>query len=204
MIAFIRALAVCLSATALFLPPALADEAQEKLLDQALAAYDEGDFEAAKSILLPLANAGNSDAMVQTGFMIHNGEAFIPDAKYECDWYERAADLGNSEGYYYLGHCYNEGVGRGLDPKKYYDLLLHSAERGYIPAMINLSGFDNAHGEEYRHWMKMAVEHGSKFAKVSLWLDNFKDDVPDIKIQDIVCVSWKILIWDGDILECDE
>ncbi|MBF0246775.1 MAG: sel1 repeat family protein [Alphaproteobacteria bacterium] len=203
MIAFIRALVVCLSATVLFFPPALADEAQEKLLDQALAAYDEGDFEAARSILLPLANAGNSDAMVQIGFMIHNGEAFSPDAEYECDWYERASELENMEGLYHFAHCFHEGVGRDLLPQQYYALLLKSAELGFIPAMINLSGFDDSHGEEYRNWMMMAVEQGSNYARVSLWLQDYRDDVPDIKILDIVCVSWKILILGDGFMACD-
>ncbi|MBF0246773.1 MAG: sel1 repeat family protein [Alphaproteobacteria bacterium] len=177
MIAFIRALVVCLSATVLFFPPALADEAQEKLLDQALAAYDEGDFEAARSIILPLAHAEYPDAMNALGLMYHDGFVFLNDPEKGCDWFERAANAGNPASMYNLSVCFNSGHGRPKNETQMLRWRTMAAKNGSTNAMINLSSRDKTEGEEYRYWMKMAADHGSTYAKVSLWLQDYEDDV---------------------------
>ena len=69
--------------------------------------------------------------------------------------------------------------------------------------MLNLSSLDTNKGAEYLKWHRLAISHGSTYAKVSLWLDGYKDEVPDITFQEIICVSWNILTSDGDFEACD-
>ncbi|MBL4748732.1 MAG: hypothetical protein JKY17_08285, partial [Magnetovibrio sp.] len=83
--------------------------------------------------------------------------------------------------------CY-DGNGRVVDSVLSRDWLLKASTHGYIPAMINLSSLDKTEGEEYRYWMNMAREHGSVFAKVDLYAQGYAHDVPNLYIQDKVCV----------------
>jgi TPR repeat protein len=183
--------------------PVRADEAQDRLVEQGVAAYDAGNYAEAKVILLPLAEAGIPWAMNTVGLMHDGTGAFPNDPKTECDWYERAANAGFASGMYNLSICYDWGDGRPKDLNEMLHWRNLAAESGSIPAMINLAALDSSEGEEYRRWMNQAAQHGSVYAKVSLWLQGYKHDVPDLKVQDIVCVSVRILILDGDFLDRD-
>ncbi|WP_135079241.1 sel1 repeat family protein [Terasakiella sp. SH-1] len=55
-------------------------------------AYDVGDYETAKSIMLLLAEQGNPKAMNAMGNFYSEGKAFPENAKIACDWYEKAAN----------------------------------------------------------------------------------------------------------------
>ena len=181
---------------------ATGDEAQDAQVEQGVAAYDEGDYQRAKDILLPLAEAGHPKAMNMVGLMTKFGNGFTPNPEVACDWYEKSATAGYSSAMYNMSICY-DGFGRPNDPERHKFWLLRAADVGHVPAMINLSAFDPSKGEEYLKWHRLAIDHGSTFAKVSLWLDGFKDEVPDITFGEIVCVSWNIILLDGGFRECD-
>lgn len=181
---------------------AMGDEAQDAQVEQGVSAYDEGDYRRAKDILLPLAEAGHPKAMNMVGLMHYDTPVFPNDPVAECDWYEKAANAGYPPAMYNMSICY-EGKGRPDEPEMEKAWLLKATEHGYIPALINLAGMDQTQGEHYRHWMNKAVQHGSKYAQVSLWLQGYKEDVPDIAARDIICVSWNILILNGEFRECD-
>ena len=165
-------------------------------------AYDTGDYQRAKNILLPLAQAGLPDAMNLVGLMHFDGIVFPKDHNIECDWYEKAAKAGFARAMYNLSICYNQGLGRPKDQEKMLKWRVRAAENGSIPAMINLAALDPNEGEEYRKWMLMAQEHNSAYAKVSLWLQGYKSD-SQMNLRDFVCVSWRILIMDGWKEDCD-
>jgi len=198
-----RTLSAALLLTLLLSPAAIADEAQDKQVEIGVKAYDDGDYQRAKDILLPLAETGHPKAMNMVGLMHDDTTVFPNDPVVKCDWYERSASAGYMSGMYNLSTCFNHGIGRSNDKEQMLIWRTKAAELGYIPAMINLAGMDQNQGEHYRRWMNKAVKHGSKYAQVSLWLQGYKKDVPEIRVRDIFCVSLNILILDGDVLECD-
>lgn len=182
--------------------PVRAGEAEDAQVERGVAFYDDSEFEQAKAILLPLAKAGHPKAMHYIGRM-HDGTSVFPkDPVVECDWYERAANAGYPSAMYNMSICY-DGFGRPDDPEVDKQWLLKAANHGVIAAMINIAHQDNDKGEHYRYWMNKAVDSGSRYAQVALWLQGYKQDVPDIKTRDIVCVSVFILILDGHFYDCD-
>ena len=198
---------LCLSA---MVPPGgsvRADEAQAQAQDQlaqrGITLYEDGAYAEAKAILLPLAEAGHPQAMNYIGLMHDDGFVFSKDPKVECDWYESAANAGYAPGMYNLSICYNHGEGREKDEKLMLYWRTLAAEHGVSAAMINLAWMNQVEDEHYRYWMNRAVQHGSVYAQVDLWLGKYKNDVPNIKVQDIVCVSVLILILDKPFEACD-
>jgi len=175
---------------------------QDLLVEQGAAFYDDEDYAKAKAILLPLAEAGHPKAMHYVGRMHEGTNVFPRDPKIECDWYEKAANAGYVASMYNMSVCY-DGYGRADMPEIDQKWLLQAAENNFIPAMINLAGQDQAQGNEYRQWMNKASHLGSVYAKVSLRLQGYEQDAPDVYIQDTLCVYVRILLLDGDVLVCD-
>ncbi|PHS74423.1 MAG: hypothetical protein COB59_12125 [Rhodospirillaceae bacterium] len=180
-----------------------ADEAEDQLVEQGIAFYDDEEFAKAKAILLPLAEAGHAKAMNLIGRM-HDGTMVFPnDAKVECDWYEKSAKADYASAMNNLSICYEKGLGRPRNIELMLNWRKQSAIKGSKLGMINLARVDGKFGKDYRYWMNQAVQHGSIYAKVSLNLRGYEQDVPDLKIQDTLCVYIRILIFDGSFLVCD-
>jgi len=181
---------------------AWADAAQDQLVEQGVAFYDDEEYEKAKEILLPLAETGHPKAMNMVGLIYAFGDVFPTDEKTECNWYEKSANSGFPPAMYNLSICY-DGNGRTADPIMSKELLIKAAGLGHIRSMINLASLDKSEGEDYRYWMNKAREHGSVYAKVSLYLQGYAHDVPDLYIQDKVCVYVRILMLGGEKDICD-
>ena len=198
------ALLICVSILLLGrgVPPAYGGEAQDLRVEQGVTLYDAKKYAAAKTILLPLAEAGHPKAMNMIGLMNKFGQGFPENREIGCDWYERAANAGYAKSMYNMSICY-DGVGRPKDPEMDKQWLLKAAEHGITDAMINLAWQNQTADDEYRYWMNMAAKHGSSYARTSLWLQGYKGDVPDITARDIVCVSVRILIFDEHFDVCD-
>ena len=128
---------------------------------------------------------------------------FSDDPVIECDWYERSAKAGYPSAMYNLSICYELADGRPKDSDKMLHWRTMAAEHGYIDAMINMAYFDKEKGDNYRYWLRKAADHGSRYARVDLWMEGYKQDVPDITARDIVCVSVLILIFDEHFNACD-
>ena len=202
MIDRIRTLSTALLLALFLSPAAMADEAQDRQVEVGVKAYDDGDYQRAKDILLPLAEAGHPKAMNMVGLMHYDTPVFPNDPVVECDWYERSANAGYPSAMYNLSICFNQGIGRNKDHKMTLHWRTLAANNGYISAMINLAALDPDEGAEYRRWMMKAQEHGSAYAKVSLWLQGYKTD-SQMTFKDFVCVSWRILIMNGEFEDCD-
>jgi len=190
------------SAVETVVPAYKATPEHDQLVEQGVAFYDDEAFEKAKEILLPLAEAGHAKAMNYIGRMYYDGIAFQKNAKTECDWYEKSAKAGYPNAMYNMSICY-DGHGRLADVNMSQMWVLRAANLGHVPSMIFLSSLDKSEGEEYRYWMNKAREHGSVYAKVSLYLQGYAHDVPDLYIQDKVCVYVRILILGGNKKDCD-
>jgi TPR repeat protein len=103
--AIARLFAIAVLALA-FLSPAPAAS-----LRAGLAAYDRHDFNAAASILRPLAIAGDPRAQSRVGYMYATGRGFPQNYNVAAYWYFRAANQGESAAQYMLGLLYDKGDG---------------------------------------------------------------------------------------------
>ncbi|MEG3619112.1 tetratricopeptide repeat protein [Magnetovibrio sp. PR-2] len=173
-------------------------------LERGLALYFDKDYQAAKPILLPLAEAGEPMAMHAIGYMHDFGLTMPKDPSQACDWYEKAAQADLAKSMYSLARCYHFGKGRKPDDEQLHHWLLKAANHGHIRSMINLAGMDETEGETYRFWMNRAVQAGSKFAAVDLWFFGYENDVPGLRSQDIVCNFIRITLFGEDIDACDD
>ena len=85
--------------------------------DQAMTAFDQGDYATAHELLLPLAKYhGYANAMNTLGIMYENGMGVDVNGDEAATWYKKAALEGNIEAMYNLGVLYFKGVGIAKNP----------------------------------------------------------------------------------------
>ncbi len=86
--------------------PALAD------LDGARAAYDEGDYRAARAQLEPLAQGGEAEAQYLMGLSYYHGSGEFRDDSRAVEWFQKAAAQDHGYAMYTLGLMHD--LGRGV------------------------------------------------------------------------------------------
>ncbi len=101
--------------SALFATPARAD-----LYDEAMAAYERGDFDTAVKALRSVAEQGNPGAMSALALMYDVGHGVPQDSAEAVKWYRRAAQLGEKSAQYNLASMYDAGVGVPQDSLRAY------------------------------------------------------------------------------------
>src|SRR3974390_2434595 len=79
--------------------------------DDAIAAYDRGDFQSAFQKFMPAAESGNPDAQANVGAMYANGEGVEQNLAEAAKWYRLSAEQGNASAQNRLGSMYDDGVG---------------------------------------------------------------------------------------------
>lgn len=173
-------------------------------LERGIAAYGAGDYDSAREILLPLAEAGYAKAQHRIGRMYREGWGFAESANSACDWYERAANLNNSSRFN-LATCFMTGSGRSLDLEKAVHLFLPLAESGETKAKAKLASAYKkmADYENYRRWMTDAADDGSKLAQVLLFTGGDEHLVPHVGWLDVGCVYFSLLLGE-DYDYCDD
>lgn len=184
--------------------PVRADEAQDRLVEQGVAAYDAGNYQRAKDILVPLAEAGHPKAMNIVGLMYSKGFGYPSNRTTACDWYERSANEGYSSGSFNLSHCYYHGSGRPQDEREWLFWTKKAALQGHKGAQGNLAGlYVETDRDEYLYWAQKAAAQGNARAKVLMWLKGDGDLVANVKLAEIVCVIVRIA-WLNDRYDaCD-
>ncbi len=194
-----RLLAVLTLLFSLSITPAFAD-----LYDEADKAHEAGDYEKAKSILLPLADAGNADAMNLIGFMYDEDKAFSKNEKLACDWYEKAALAGQRYAQYNLALCFEEGVGRNWDIANAIYWAEKSAEQGVVDAQISLIDLlAQKDRDKAMYWGQKAVDQGSALARATMWSHDLQYKGPQASPADIACVLVMNGLFDKDWSYCD-
>ena len=201
-----RASIVTIVLLSLLLPnaPAWGSQADDQAVKQAITAYENGEYERAKSIFIPLAETGHPKAITFLGLMYDLGKGFPADTSTACDYYERSANLGNASGMYNLFLCFENGVGRSLNLDKAHEWLVTAAENGMTRAMILLATEKNQTNTDRRFWLNKAARSGSTYAKAILWIDGHDEDAPDLSFLDSLCVRVKILIFHQGVDACDD
>jgi TPR repeat protein len=103
-----------------------------------LAAYDKGDYEAARELLKPEAERGDPVAQVKYGLIFAKGLGVPHDGAEAFKWFEKSAAQGNAEAMYCVGVAYDVGDVGAPDRAKAAEWYRKSAEQGFVKAQYNL------------------------------------------------------------------
>ena len=125
---------------------ALAGTALAERLDDATAAYNNGDYASAMRLLLPLAADGNRAAQYNLGMMYNEGKGVPQDSAEAIIWLRKAADQGDVEAQYDLGFIYRHGRGVPQNDAEAAKWYRQAAAQGNAIAQFNL-GFMYGNGE---------------------------------------------------------
>ena len=77
--------------------------------EDAIAAYDKGDYATALRRFRLLAEQGNASAQSNLGLMYYNGQGVPQDYAAAAAWYRKAAEQGNAGGQFNLALMYFTG-----------------------------------------------------------------------------------------------
>ena len=186
--------------------PVVHAQASDNALERGLAAYDAEDYETARELLLPLAEAGNAKAQEKIGWMYFDGLAFPQKEETGCDWFEKAASLGSISGTRNLASCFLMGDGRPLDLDDAIRLFKPLAENGDVQAKIKLGMAFREKDErrKYVQWVKEAADDGSKVAQVLLFTGGEGHLAPHIGWLDVGCIYLFNIFLDKPFDYCDD
>lgn len=144
------------------------------LLDEALKAYNAGDFKGAREAFQPLADVGDPDGLYNLGVMHAQGEGGPREPAKAVQFYRRAAAVGNANaitnlaGHYYYG----DGVEKDLtEAAKLYAAAARAgvplAQRYYGVMLIKGTGVGKNVGEG-ADWLMQAALRGDELAGQNL------------------------------------
>ncbi len=158
------------AAALLFAPnPLMAQSAED-----ALKAYNSGDYARALEIVSPLADAGDTKAQVILGTMYIAGRGVPKDPVKGCLLLRSAAERGDAVAQYRLGAALSQGVGGTRDLAEAARWIEKSAEQGYPDAQFKI-GLIYQHGDGVApdaakgvEWLRRAAERGHADAQVRL------------------------------------
>jgi uncharacterized protein len=140
-------------------------------LEEGKAAFVRGEYQKAYSLLLPLAESGDTFAQTNIGYMLSQGLGVAKNEKEAIKWYEKAAIKGDSNAQYNLGSMYETGRGSKQDYKKAMEWYSKSAEQGNAFAQANLGSlYYNGNGVEVDYqkaiyWYNKSAEQGYSLAQ---------------------------------------
>lgn len=111
--------------------PALAD------FESGCAAFDRGDYEAARREWEPLVEQGNAPAQFRLGCLYTFGQGVPEDHAMALRLYRLAAEQGDADAQNNLGGMYAEGLGVAADPIQAYMWFALAAAAGHEMAARN-------------------------------------------------------------------
>jgi uncharacterized protein len=79
--------------------------------EDAITAYNKGDYATTLRLFLPLAAAGDAEAQYNLGVMYDNGKGVPQDSAMAMSWFRKSAAQGNADAQYNLGVMYDNGKG---------------------------------------------------------------------------------------------
>ncbi len=145
-----------------FAPPVSA-----QTVEDGFAAYDAGDYEKAKAILLPLAEAGDPRAMNAVGLLYSDGKAYPTNPTTACDWYEQSAQEGYSSAQANFASCFIRGQGRPQDREKASFWAEQAARQGNVESQVDLVHlYHQENPQKAQEWGQKAADAGSVTARL--------------------------------------
>jgi len=191
------------TALALFLFAAISP-AQAGTYEEADKAYEAGDYEKAKAILMPLAEAGDAKAMNLIGYMYDEGHGFPVDRKIACDWYEKAAEMGYDSAQNNISLCYELGEGREQDIKRAMLWNEKAAQQGWTQSQIDLlKYYRKTDPDKAAYWGQKAADSGSVLARVAMQGYGFSLKGTQPSFSDMACVYVMIGLLAKERTYCD-
>ena len=143
-------------------------------MEDAISAYQRGDYAESVRLLRPLAEAGRADAQFDLGFMSANGQGVPQSAAEAMKWYRLAAEQGWVYAQVNLGDMYARGDGVAKDTTEAAKWYRLAAEQGY-PVAQNYLGYMYGRGDgvakdttEAAKWFELAAEQGYAEAQLNL------------------------------------
>jgi uncharacterized protein len=146
-------------------------------LEDALAAYQRGDYATALSHWRPLADQGNAVAQNGLGRMYAQGQGVAQDYRQALIWLRKAVDQGYAGAQNNLGWMYAKGLGVPQDYQQAVEWYRKAADQGYAIAQNNLGlAYENGQGvaRDYQQavaWFRKAADQGNAAAQANLgWM----------------------------------
>jgi TPR repeat protein len=135
-------------------------------LDDAVSAYEKGDYARAYGEFKALAEQGNAGAQCRLGTQYAKGQGVPKDYVQALKWYRRAAEQGHAEAQYYLGVMFDTGEGVPQDYGEAIKWYRKAAEQGLAVAQSNLGamyGLGQGVPQDYVQalkWFNLAASQG--------------------------------------------
>ena len=107
-------------------------------LDDAVSAYEKGDYARAYEEFKVLAEQGNPDAQCRLGTQYAEGHGVPKDYVQALKWYRKAAEQGHARAQYHLGVMFDTGEGVPQDYGQAIKWYRKAAEHGLAVAQSNL------------------------------------------------------------------
>lgn len=121
-------------------------------------AFENGDYETAFSLWMPLAESGNADAQNYLGILYYLGFGVQKDYKKSLEWYERAAKAGHADAQRNYGDMINFGRGVKKDNYQAYKWYFASSQQGNEAAMRQLEVLTAANNVTPNQQMHAKIE----------------------------------------------
>ena len=154
--------------------------AAAQTFDEAVAAYERGDYATAMRGFRVHAEQGNAGAQVALGVMYDRGEGVPQNYIEAATWYRKAAEQGNADAQYNLGIMYSFGKGVPEDDAEAAKWFRKAAEQGAAAAQYNL-GLKHLDGEgvpeddvEAVKWYRKAAEQAGRRLRASMMEASFR------------------------------
>ena len=145
--------------------------------DEAVEAYDRGDYETALHEFRALAEQGDADAQRNLGTMYHEGQGVPQDYTNAVRWFRMASEQGNPPAQFNLGVMYFNGEGVPQENAEAVKWYRKAAEQGFAKAQSNL-GVMYANGQgvpqdyiQAHMWFDLAGAQGLESGR------NFRESV---------------------------
>lgn len=168
-------------------------------------AYDVGDYEKAKAIILPLAEQGDPVAMNAVGNWHADGILVEKSRKLACDWYEKAANAGYRSAQFNYAYCFDEWGGRKRSTKMHLKWLNKAGEQSDLDSQLSLMfWYMDTNKELAKKWGEKAAAQNNATARVSLWMTNLDDNIPPVQFSEIACVFFKTMLLKQGWSACDD
>tara|TARA_Y100001936_G_scaffold55005_1_gene53853 strand:- start:2206 stop:3153 length:948 start_codon:yes stop_codon:yes gene_type:complete len=142
--------------------------------EQAIDAYNVGDYKTSLKLMLPLAKKGFSKAQYNLGVMYDKGKGVDKNIKKAKKWFQFAAEQGHDKAQYNLGLIYGKGKGIEKDYSKAFKWLSLAADQGNGKAQTNLGWmYETGKGmkkdfKKAAYWYQLASDQGFAKAKEKL------------------------------------
>ena len=160
-----------------------------QVLKQAWNSYKLGDYEAALSLWMPIAEAGNPSAQVFIGLMYNEGHGVDQDGSKTEKWYSLASEQGYVPAKWRLAMLYYHGSGVTQDYQKAADLYHSAAKQGDVYSQKAL-GIMYSEGSVVPKdniiaysWFHVASKNGFKLAK------KFQNDIKNEMTPEEIAIA---------------